>query len=227
MCVDDADIFWSDVQLRERAKHISETDRWKQMEHSSFAKELKAVQVPEVYHTKSPVCFIRNVGDSDDVICQAIESRGNFVYFDPSWTEVYNYIGEWFWDQEIYDYLLDKFPLLREPDIRIILKAYERKVANIPQFPWQEAIDHHVADNAYLLVSEFMGKAFKGEEERIEAWINAVKAKNLQAAASRATWHRYKTDVERAWGVIVRPARIILERASPPMEDRPPDSPIA
>ena len=197
------------------------------MEHSSFARELVAAKVPEVYYTKSPVCFIRNVWDSDDIICQAIESRGNFVYFDPSWTEVYNYIGEWFWDQEIYDYLLDKLPLLREPDIRIITKAYDRKLANIPEFPWQGAIDQYLAQPEYLLVSEFMRMEFRTEEDRIDAWIETVTAKYPHAAASRATWHRYRADVKRAWGVSERPRRIILERTHPPDEERPPDSPIA
>lgn len=38
----------------------------------------------------------------------------------------------WFWDQEFFDYLLEKMPLLREPDIRIVIKANDMKQAEIP-----------------------------------------------------------------------------------------------
>jgi len=225
--IDDADVFFSDAQLRERTKHLTETDKYKKQDHNSLTKELIAAEVPQVFFTTSPVCIIRNVWDTDDHICAAIESRGTFVVFDPSWAEVYNYIGEWFWDQEIFDYLWEKLPLLREPDIRIVLKAYDLKVANVAKFPWQTAIDQHLADPAYLAVAEFIGKEFKSEEQRIGAWIEAVKKRNPQAAASRATWHRYRADVERAWQIGERPTRIVLKRTERPEEERPPDSPIA
>ena len=45
-------------------------------------------------------------------------------------------------------------------------------------------------------------------------------------AASRATWHRYKDDVEDLMLVARRPERIILNRNSPPEEQRPFDSPV-
>jgi hypothetical protein len=226
ICIDDADAFFADAQLREQTKHLSETDKYKLMAHRTLAKELVAQGVPQGFWTRSPVCIIRNVWDSHDPISQAIESRGTVVVFEPTWAEAYAYIGEWYWDQEIYDYLLEMMPLLRGPDIRLVTKAYDLKVANIPGLPWQSVIDRHAADAAHILVAEYLRKdiqPFGSEEQRIEAWIAAVKARDAKAAASRATWHRYRNEVELA---VRRPVRIILERDSPPLEVRPSDSPV-
>ena len=229
ICIDDADAFFADAQLRERTKHLSETDKYKLQAHRTLSKELIAEGVPQEFWTTSPVCIIRNVWDSSDYINQAIESRGTVIVFEPTWAEAYAYIGEWFWDQEIYDYLWEKMPLLREPDIRLVRKAYDTKLANIPGLPWRSAIDRHVADPAHILVAEYLNKdvaQFGGEEQRIAAWVGAVKAHDPKAAASRATWHRYKNEVEDLMLATVRPNRIVLERVSPPEESRPSDSPV-
>ena len=227
ICIDDADAFFADAQLREQTKHISETDKYKLMAHRTLSKELVAQAVPQEFWTRSPVCLIRNVWDSNDPISQAIESRGTVVVFEPTWAEAYAYIGEWYWDQEIYDYLWERLPLLREPDIRLVAKAYDLKVANIPGLPWQLVIDRHAADTAHILVAEYLKKdirEFGSEEQRIEAWMAAVKARDPGAAASRATWHRYRNEIEFAGR---KPDRIVLERDAPPVETRPFDSPVS
>lgn len=227
ICIDDADTFFADAQLREQTKHISETDKYKLLAHRTLSKELVAQGVPQEFWTKSPVCIIRNVWDSHDPISQAIESRGTGIVFEPTWAEAYAYIGEWFWDQEIYDYLWETLPQLREPDIRVVAKAYDLKVANIPGLPWQSVIDRHTADLAHILVADYLKmdiREFGSEEQRIEAWMAAVKARDPKAAASRATWHRYKNEIELF--TTRRPDRIVLKRASPPLEVRPHDSPV-
>jgi hypothetical protein len=226
ICIDDADAFFADTRLREQTKHITETDKYKLMAHRTLSKELIAEGVPQEFWTTSPVCIIRNKWDSEDSINQAIESRGTVIVFEPTWAEAYAYMGEWFWDQEIYDYLLERMPLLREPDIRLVMKAHDLKSANIPGLPWQSVIDQHTADAARILVIEYLRKdilEFGSEEQRIEAWIAAVKAREPGAAASRATWHRYKSEVELADR---RPDRFVLQRDARPEEARPFDSSV-
>jgi hypothetical protein len=230
ICIDDADAFFGDAQLRERMKHLCETDKYKLMAHRSLSKELIAEGVPQEFWTTSPACIIRNVWDSTDHINQAIESRGTVIVFEPTWAEAYAYIGEWFWDQEIYDYLLGQMPLLREPDIRLVTKAYDLKTSNITGLPWQSVIDGHAADPGHILVAKYLKMdiaQFGGEEQRIAAWIAAVKATDPNAAASRATWHRYKSEVENLMLGTPIPSRIILERDRPPEEVRPFDSAVA
>jgi len=228
VCIDDADDFFGNAQLRERTKHLTETDRYKLQAHSSLSKELIRLKVPQEFWTTSPVCIIRNCWDSGDHINQAIESRGTVIAFEPSWAEAYAYIGSWFWDQEILDYLLEKMPLLREPDVRIVTKAYDLKIANIPGLHWKIAINQHMADPAHILLSEYLRRdqsEFGGKEKRIKAWVAAVKSQDPKAKASKATWHRYMEEIE-VVQASPRPVRILLERDAPPEEFRPFDSPL-
>ena len=224
ICIDDADAFFADSQLREATKHLSETDQYKLKAHRTLSPELIAQNADKEFWTKSPVCIIRNVWDSTDHINQAIESRGTMIVFEPSWAEAYAYIGTWFWDQEIYDYLLLNLPLLNEPDVRLVQKAYDAKIADVKGLPWKSVIDQHAADLAHILVAEYMAKdiqQFGSEEARIDAWVADVKSRDPNAAASRPTWHRYKPDVVKLMLAAPRPPRIILDRDTPPVERRP------
>jgi hypothetical protein len=102
-------------------------------------------------------------------------------------------------------------------------------MSNIPGLPWKSVIDQHIADHAHILIAEYLAKdiqTFGSEEQRIDAWIAAVKSRDPKAAASRATWHRYKNEIEDFMFSARRPERIILDRDSPPEERRPFDSPV-
>ena len=54
ICIDDADAFFADAQLRERTKHLSETDKYKLQAHRTLSKELIAEGVPQEFWTTSP-----------------------------------------------------------------------------------------------------------------------------------------------------------------------------
>ena len=224
--IDDADAFLAKLDNREKVKHLAETDSYKLMSHESFAPQLLQYGVPNEFYTTSPVCILRNAWDSGDHINQAIEDRGLVVYFDPSWEEVYRYIGEWFWDQEIYDYLLEQLPLLREPSIRPLTKAYHMKLSGSTIFNWRTMIDAHTANKSLLMVSEFLRKEFNSEADRINAWIKAVKSVDADTPASKATWHRYLKELDLLMRSGNRPQRILLTRTAPPLTFRPSDGPL-
>jgi hypothetical protein len=224
--IDDADAFLAKLDNREKVKHLAETDRYKLMSHESFAPQLTKLGIPNEFCTTSPVCILRNSWDGSDHINQAIEDRGLVVYFDPIWEEVYRYIGEWFWDQEVYDYLWERMPFLREPSIRPLAKAYDMKRARSTIFDWRTMIDAHTADKSLLLVSDFLRAEYPSETARINAWIKTVKSMDSDAPASKATWHRNLDELDEVMRSGQRPHRIILTRTEPPMEYRPSDGPI-
>lgn len=224
--IDDADAFLAKLDNREKVKHLAETDRYKLMSHESFAPQLAKLGIPNEFYTTSPVCILRNSWDSNDHINQAIEDRGLVVYFDPTWEEVYGYIGQWFWDQEVYDYLWERMPLLKEPTIRPLAKAYELKLAESTIFDWRTMIDAHTADKSLLLVSDYLRAEYPSETARINAWIKSVKAERKGEPASKSTWHRYLDELDEVMRSGQRPKRIILTRTEPPMEFRPSDGPI-
>ena len=219
ICVDDADAFFAKPELRERVKHLTESDLWKQIAHQTYSKQLEREGVPQEFWTKSPVCIIRNAWDTEDPICQAIESRAVIVVFDPSWDEVYRYSAGWYWDQEIFDYFREKIPFLKSPDLRVLDKAYNAKLANIPGMPWQRIIDQHIPRPEHLLAFEFLEADYPSEQKRIDAWIEEATRKGLPA--SKKTWYRIMDKLEESQLGTPVPERIVLERTAPPESERP------
>jgi len=106
--LDDADSMLGDRLCRSYIKMLTETDQYKRIDYGTKTKILEREGVPKSFFTTSPVCILTNHWDSGDVILNAIESRAEFVHFVPAWDEVYRYIGGWFWDQEIFDYLYNR-----------------------------------------------------------------------------------------------------------------------
>ena len=52
------------------------------------------------------------------------------MLFDPTAEEVHSYVGAWFWDREIYDFVGDHLHLIARPSVRqYYLLAEERKKA--------------------------------------------------------------------------------------------------
>lgn len=56
--------------------------------------------------------------------------RGHLIYFDPTPLEVHTRVGDWFWDQQIYDHIGERLHLFSESSARIYLKAWKRKQAH-------------------------------------------------------------------------------------------------
>ena len=165
VAIDDADDFLNTKKLREQVKHLTETDPYKKIDYGSTTKILVQMGVPSFFFTTSSCAIICNTWDSDDPICWGIESRAEFIHFTPSWAEVYNEIGKWFWDQEIYDYLWERLPSLREPDMRLVVRAWDRKKGGLKEMPWQQVIDAHVDDKHNLLLRELLSEASDGRKK--------------------------------------------------------------
>ena len=86
--------------------------------------------------------------------------------------------------QEIYDYIYERLDALREPDVRIAVKAYNRKVQNLPFLPWQEVIDNYLDDDIGLAVRQIMrDTTLKTTQEKVEVF-RAITGKD------RATYYR-------------------------------------
>jgi hypothetical protein len=214
ICLDDANNFIEDKLNREMLRALTETDAIRRMEWSSKTRILEEAGVPADYWTKSPVAIITNFWNGKDPIFQALESRAEFCYFAPSWDEVYRNMGTWFWDQEIYDYIYDRLDVLREPDVRIAVKAYNRKVQNLPFLPWRDVIDNYVDDACGLAVRKVMKDAkLKTPQQKVVAFQSLT-------GMDRATFYRRRRDIEE-YMPSCKPPRILITRTAPPEEKRP------
>jgi hypothetical protein len=169
VAIDDADVLLANKQLREQIKHLTETDKYKKIDYGSTTKILTEAGVPRFFFTTSGCAILCNSWDSDDPICQAIESRAEVIHFTPDWAEVYRQIGTWFWDQEIYDYLWEKLPDLKQPDMRLVVRAFNRKKGNLKEMPWREVIDNHVDDKENLLLRTLLAQATDGRKRAARA----------------------------------------------------------
>lgn len=214
--LDDADDFLADRLCREYVKALTETDKYKRIDYGTKTKILELEGVPKFFWTTSPVCLIANHWNSHDFILRALESRAEFVYFDPDWAGVYREVGTWFWDQEIYDYVWERLDVLREPDVRLFLKAYNRKKARLSNLDWRKVIDAHVDDELGLVVRRLLDdQTFSSNAARAVAFTN-------ETGANRATFYRRLRQV-RQYHPTTMPPRIVLEHTAPPNEPRPAD----
>jgi hypothetical protein len=162
---DDPDSIMADNICLEYVKILSETDKYKLLPWGTNTNVLKTLDVPKYFWTTSPVCIITNHwGDSH--FYESLESRAELVYFEPHWGELYNQIGKWFWDQEIFDYLYERLEVLKRPDARIVVKAANRKDSGMTKLSWQKAIDDYVDDPPGLLIRKLLAQDFPNNTAR-------------------------------------------------------------
>lgn len=215
--LDDADNLMSQRLCREYVKALTETDTYKRLDYGTKTPLLTA---PKFFHTQSPVCIITNSWNSKDSVMEAIESRAEFVFFEPNWSEVYGQSAKWFWDQEIFDYVHERLSILKQPDCRIFVKAYNRKKAKMKNLHWQRLIDDHCDDEKGLVIRQLLDDdTYSSNTARAEEFCTTT-------GADRATFYRRLKDIRR-----YRPKlpvrRLTLRNTEPPHQDRPADAACA
>ncbi len=216
---DDADRLLGDRSCRSYLKALTETDEYKRLDYNTATRVLEAGNVPRFFWTKSPVCIITNAWNSEDPIFQALESRAEFIEFAPTWAEVYRQVGTWFWDQEIFDYVWERLPMLREPDCRLFTRAWRRKQANLEHMDWQRLIDDHLDDMDSIIVSELMNdESFANNTARAKRFVESC-------GKDRATFYRRRAKIL-SYGPRENVERILLSRTSPCKTPRPEDGPL-
>ena len=214
--LDDADDLMADPLCLSYVKALTETDTYSRLDYSTKTKILEKEGVPRHFWTRSSVCIIVNHWDGDDPILRALVSRGEIILFQPDWPEVYRYAGKWFWDQEIFDYLHERLPDLREPDLRLLVKAYARKKAGMKKMPWRAVIDEHSDDEIGMTARMLMDThTITTNTARAEAFCEIT-------GADRATFYRRMQQIKK-----YRPSkavrRIVLKHTAPKHQDRPSD----
>lgn len=166
LVLDDCDSMMCDRLTREMIKILCETDSVKKLRWDTKVAEQDEAIHPTEFETSSPVCLITNSWQ-DDSISEALESRAEFVYFNPTWHEVYKQASTWFDDQEIFDYLRENIPNMKSPDMRILVKARQRKRANMPLLRWKDVINNHLDDSEGQLVRDLLrDPAYKNNAAR-------------------------------------------------------------
>ncbi|MCA9068443.1 MAG: hypothetical protein KDA84_05950 [Planctomycetaceae bacterium] len=128
MIFDDAEVLWKRPGGRILIRSLTEHRPQKLFQWKSTTKDLKKAGVPQSFHTTSKIAIIANrfsFGSEEER--EAVLDHGHLVLFDPLPLEIHQRIGDWFWCQEIYDYLGERLHMLDNLSARTYIKAWERK----------------------------------------------------------------------------------------------------
>jgi hypothetical protein len=102
---------------------LGDTTPAKLLTYSSTSRVLG--EVPQSFHTTSPLCIIANRGTTHE----DIQSRSVCLHFDPTNLEIHRAVGKWYWDQEVHDWLGTHLFRLSPVDARWYVVAAKDKEA--------------------------------------------------------------------------------------------------
>jgi hypothetical protein len=187
---DDAEVLWKRPGGRVLLRSLCEHKPQKLVEWTSTTPVLTRAGVPLSFLTSSKVAIIANrfvFGDADEY--EAFVDRGHLIYFDPPPLEVHVRVGEWFWDQQIYDHIGERLLLLENLSARLYTKAWERKKANTD---WKALItEAYSVEGAKEFVQALeVDPACATVEERVKKFIEYT-------GKSRATYFNVKRELKR------------------------------
>jgi len=213
--LDDVNIMLGDKKIQQFIRALTETNKYRKIEYESFDRRFEAAGLPSHFTTTSPVCIVTNWWE-DSPMYYGIASRAEFFVLDFSWAEVHKYVGEWFWDQEIFDYVGSKIPQLKKPDIRMYIKAYSRKMGKLKHLPWKAAIDSHIDDNMGQVIRTLLAdKTYRSDRKRAEKF----------AADGHGVIQTFYTRSAEIKKMLESPIpKIKLKAKNPPKEARPADA---
>lgn len=186
---DDAETLWKRPGGRVLLRSLCEFKSKKLIQWTSTAYALAKARIPQSFLTSSKVAVIANrfmFGEADEY--EAILDRGHLIHFDPTPVEVHARVGNWFWDQEVYDYIGERLHLLSDISARLYMKVWERKQAG---GDWQKLLTDaycHAGTMRFVQALE-TDSTCKGVEDRVKKFI-------AYSGACRATYFNLKRELK-------------------------------
>ena len=129
--LDDVDGLYSDKAAVRLLKGLCATEDVNTLRWNSGASMLKQRGVPRQFDTASQVCIIANEWKALNSNVGAVQDRGHMVLFAPSKDEIHEQAGQWFWDNEVYQFVYVHLPLVGELSMRDYVLAAEQKQAGL------------------------------------------------------------------------------------------------
>jgi hypothetical protein len=150
-------------------KCLTQTDPLKTVSWHTDAPTLLRDHIPQEFQTTSRVAIITNEWKTTTRHVAALQDRGHLVIFEPSALEVHQRTGEWFWDQEIFDFIGARLHLMREASMRHYLAAWELKQAGMD---WRRLVLSRCLSGKALLVAQLKASPdYASEARRVRAFI--------------------------------------------------------
>src|SRR5262249_55160981 len=170
-------------------KCLTQSEPVKRLSWHTDAPSLARDEIPQQFTTTSRVAIITNDWKTLNRDVAALQDRGHVVLFQPSAGEIHLRTAEWFWDQEIFDFLGERLHWLAEASMRHYLAAWELKQAGLD---WRRLVLSRCLTGRALLVAQVKADPrYHSEAERLQAF-------QAQGGGSRSTYFNLSRRLEAA-----------------------------
>ena len=211
--IDDVDDLYRDRNGIRLLKALCQTDPCKTVAWHTDAKTLVREQIPRSFRTRSRVCIIANDWRTLDVNVAALEDRGHVLIFQPSPLELHRRTAEWFWDQEIFDFIGARLRFIKSPSMRHYLIASEQKDIGVD---WQETLLSRWLSGTEREVARLLyDLSYATEEARVREFIR-------RTDRDRSTYFYHKKKFPK----LIAAPPIPLKQTGPTGNERRGDIPI-
>ena len=206
LVLDDVDGLYRDRHGIRLLKALCQTDKVRTVSWQTAA--TLRLGIPRQFSTSSRVAIIANQWKALNADVAALEDRGHCLEFAPSTLEVHRQAAEWFWDQEIFDFVGAHLHFTNQHSLRTYVLAWELKKAGLD---WRQAVLSRCLTGVALAVAKLKSTlSFASEEDRVRAFVAA-------GLGCRATYFNYAKRLQPRAG----DAHIKLTHMSPPEDVKP------
>lgn len=181
--IDDVDSLYADRSGVRLLKCLCQTEMEKTVAWHSDARQLEKHGIPREFTTRSRVVIICNDWKTLNKNVAAVQDRGHVLNFQPGAAEVHHKAGAWFDDVEIYGWFAENLHRVREPSLRLYVRARELKAAGMD---WTDILAVEADNRRERLVAELLSsEAFPTTAARVKAFID-------RGGGCRATYYNYR-----------------------------------
>ena len=193
LCFDDCENLWGEKTGKDLMLQLMEGEFIKHMEwsssHASVGKGDKA-EAPRKFTTKSRIILIGNQVFTGQFKHEAIKSRAKIWWFCPTKEEIHNYVGGWFPESEIYNYIADRLHDMVRVDCRLYTKCLDVMVEGAD---WKDYVKEYMDDPRLYIVRK-VEAANVGVIERAKMFKEEMTRHGIARGTSQAAYYRVRAD---------------------------------
>lgn len=195
--LDDVDSLYANHNGVRLLKCLCQTEPQKRVAWDSDAATLDREGIPRQFTTASRLAIIANQWKTLNDNVAAVEDRGHIVLFRPTALEVHLRTAEWFWDQEIFDFIGEQLSLIVNPSMRTYIQAWELKQSRMD---WKGMLLNRWLSGPPALVAQLKAdNSYPSEEHRVQAFI-------AKGGGCRASYFNHAKTLQGA----INPPRVTL-----------------
>lgn len=166
--LDDVDDIYKERDAIRLLKALCQTEAVKQVSWLTATPHLEREGIPRQFTTTSHVALITNQWKTLDAHVAALEDRGHLIDFAPGALDVHAKVAEWFWDQEVFDFVGHHLHLMKLPSMRTYRLAWEKKQAGLD---WKGFVLSRCLTGSALEVAKLLADPTLSKRERVQRFV--------------------------------------------------------